>query len=57
MERENGTRVIEPVPYCTRLYGYYLADDRCYAVPEILEVVKEMYRLCKENKKLKQAVR
>ena len=57
MERENGTRVIEPVPYCTRLYGYYSDEDGCHAVPEIIEIVKEMYRLCKENKKLKQAVR
>lgn len=57
LEREQGLREGKQVIYCTRLYGYYTADDGCYAVPEVLENVKRMYQLSRENHNLKQAVR
>ena len=56
MEREKGLRKGKQVIYCTRLYGYRNEEDGCHAVPEILEVVKKVFQLSKENHDLKQAV-
>lgn len=56
-ERDAGLREAKQVIYCSRLYGYVIKDDGCYAVPEILDIVKRIFQLSKENHNLKQAVR
>lgn len=52
IERKAGTRKPKQVIYCARLYGYYAGDDGCYAVPEVIEIVKTIFRMCKENHRL-----
>lgn len=57
IERKAGIRKPKQVIYCARLYGYYAGDDGCYAVPEVIAIVKIIFRMCKENHSLRQAVR
>ena len=55
-ERQQGLRKPKEFIQCTKLYGYYPHEDGCCAVPEVLRIIKEMYRLSKEHHDLKPAV-
>lgn len=56
-ERKAGLREAKQVIYCSRLFGYVTKEDGCYAVPELLDIVKRIFQLSKENHNLKQAVK
>lgn len=55
-ERKAGLREAKQTINCSKLYGYANKEDGCYAVPEILDVVREIYRLSKETHDLKPVV-
>lgn len=42
-ERAEGKREAQEVVHCRKLYGYYRKEDGCYAVPEVLNIIRRIY--------------
>lgn len=55
-ERKQGLCVAKETVLCSKLYGYRIEEDGCYAVPELLENVKKIYAMAMEHGNMKPVI-